>query len=314
MIFAQIGCRNRKTLVEFALESLKNCLLCPRACGVNRLSGERGFCRVLGEPIVSAHNLHFGEEPPISGKRGSGTVFFTSCTMSCIFCQNYPISQFRYGNNISIDELAELFLWLQNKGCHNINLVTPDSQIPFVIAALDIAVEKGLRIPIVANTSGYHSELAVDLMRSFVDIFLPDFKYFSDEHAHKLSGVRNYVKSTISAIDKMVASHGPLVVDNAGIAKFGVLIRHMVLPQNLSDTDKVLSYISQNWCGIPVSLMLQYFPAHKSLQHSILNRKLTLEESVEAIEMYRDLGLCGYVQRYASWPGAKVPVCVKEGA
>ena len=314
MIFAKLTRKARKTLLARARASLKNCMLCPRACGVDRILGERGFCRILSKPVVSACNPHFGEEPPISGRRGSGTVFFASCTMSCIFCQNYPISQFRHGNELTTDELAQLFLWLQDKGCHNINLVTPDAQIPFVVGALDIAVKNGLAIPIVANTGGYHSESAIDLMCGFVDVFLPDFKYFSDEHARSISGAKNYVKSAISAIDKMVESHGPLVTDRAGVAQSGVLIRHMVLPQNLSDTDRVLSYIFKHWHNIPVSLMLQYFPAHKSLQHPILNRKLTLEESVRAVEIYRDLGLCGYVQRYASWPSAKGPVCAKEGA
>lgn len=314
MIFAQLTKRERKSIVESALESLKDCRLCPRACGANRLSGEKGFCKILDRPVVSAHNLHFGEEPPISGRRGSGTVFFAGCTMRCIFCQNYPISQFRYGNELTIEKLADIFLWIQNKGCHNVNLVTPDAQIPFIVAALDMALEKGFKIPVVANTGGYHGELAVEMMCDFVDVFLPDFKYFSDETARKISGAKNYVQSAISAIGQTIEARGPLVVDKSGIAKSGVLIRHMVLPGNLSDTNKVLSYISSNWDGVPVSLMLQYFPAHKSLQHPMLSRKLTQEESVRAVEIYRDLGLCGYVQRYAFWPGAKGPVCAKEGA
>lgn len=313
-MFAQLTKAERKAIVESAFELLRSCKLCPRACGVNRLSGEKGFCKILDKPVISAYNPHFGEEPPISGKNGSGTIFFTSCTMRCIFCQNYPISQFRYGNELTIEKLADIFLWIQDEGCHNVNLVTPDAHLPFIVAALDMALDRGFKLAIVANTGGYHSELAVELMCKFVDIFLPDFKYFSDELAKKLSGSKNYVQSAISSIGRMIEQRGALVIDKRGIAKSGVLIRHMVLPNNLSNTDMVLNYISHNWDGVPVSLMLQYFPAYKSLQHPMLSRKLTQEESIRAVEIYRDLGLCGYVQRYISCPSAKGPVCSKEGA
>jgi len=263
---------------------------------------------------VSAYNPHFGEEPPISGERGSGTVFFTSCTMSCIFCQNYPISQFRWGNEVSLEELAGMFLWLQIRGCHNINRVTPVHHLPLVMAALDIAIDQGLRLPVVANTGGYHSDAAVELMASFVDVFLPDLKYLSDGMAYDLSGVRGYVSSAVGSIDFMVEARGPLKTGQDGTAYSGVLIRHMVLPDRLSITEDVLTFIARRWSDVPVSLMLQYFPAHKAVRHPSLGRKLLVTEAIRAIETFRDAGLYGYVQRYEEHPASKSPICLKEGA
>ena len=314
MIFARLDRRERRSLVERAMDALESCALCPRGCGVNRLRGQRGFCGVADRPVVSAVSPHFGEEPPISGERGSGTVFFTSCTMACIFCQNYPISQLRHGNELTIDELANAFLELQARGCHNINLVTPDANLPFVVVALDVAVDEGLRIPVVANTGGYHSELAVELMCGFVDVFLPDLKYLSDELAREFSGVGDYVQAAVRSIDDMVRARGALELSNDDIASSGVLIRHLVLPNHVSNTESVLRFIVDRWPDVPVSLMLQYFPAHRALRHPRMSRKLSVEEAVAAVELFRDLGLCGYVQRYDESPAAKGPICAKEGA
>jgi len=314
MIFARLGREERNSFIRRAMVSLGGCGLCPRHCGADRLHGERGFCGVADMPVVSAFNPHFGEEPSISGERGSGTVFFTSCTMSCVFCQNYPISQLRHGNQITIGELAQIFLWLQERGCHNINLVSPGPQIPLIAAALSVAIDEGLELPVVANTGGYHSELAVEMMGEFVDIFLPDFKYFSDEVARTFSGVRDYVRSAVSSIDMMAEMRGALSTDGYGIAESGLLIRHMVLPANLSSTDEVLAFIARRWPDVPVSLMLQYFPAHKVLRHQALGRKLSVGEALEAVELFRDLGLCGYVQRYSERPDSKGLICVEEGA
>jgi len=279
--------------IERAYVSLEDCCLCPRECGVNRLQGRQGFCRVGAEPRVASWNVHPWEEPPISGTRGSGTIFFSGCTGRCLFCQNYPISQLGVGNEVSIERLAEMMLELQRKGCHNINLVTPTHFVPQVLAALPSAIEQGFHIPLVYNTSGYETVEVLELLEGVVDIYLPDAKYADDATARRLSGFVGYVAANRVALKEMYRQVGEeLVLDNEGIAWRGLIVRHMVLPDGLAGTSKVLCWLAKNLSRrVHVSLMDQYFPAHKAVGHPILGRKITAEEYEEALSAFDEAGL-----------------------
>lgn len=244
---------------------LRECRLCPRECRVNRLAGETGFCGAGAEAKVAAVSIHHGEEPPISGTRGSGTVFFSHCNMVCLFCQNYPISQLGAGKGMSVDELSDKLLWLQRKGAHNVNFVTPTPHLPQLIGAVTLARRKGLSVPIVYNTNGYESFEALALLEGIVDIYLPDMKCRSDDLADVASETPDYPFYNARAVAEMLRQAGPLQVGGDGIAKRGVLIRHLVLPGCVEETEKVLAYVRDTFgAETPLSLMGQYFPAHKA--------------------------------------------------
>ena len=279
--------------VERAYQKLHQCNLCPRACGVDRLAGEKGYCRAGAEPVVASWNSHPWEEPPISGTRGSGTVFFTYCTGRCLFCQNYPISQLDVGRQVSVERLAEMMLELQTRGCHNVNLVTPTHFMPQILAALSRAVEGGFRLPLVYNSSGYESVDAVRLLDGVVDVYLPDAKYADDRVARELSGFVKYVEANRAALREMYRQVGDeLVLDREGIAQRGLIIRHMILPERLAGTWDVLRWIAEELSpSVHISLMAQYFPAHKAVGHPVLGRKITDEEYFDALAAFDAHGM-----------------------
>jgi len=286
---------------EQAHEHLAACDLCPRACGVNRLAGEVGYCRAGAAVRVASHNVHRWEEPPISGTRGSGTIFFSGCTGKCVFCQNYPISQLGHGNAVSMERFAALLLELQRRGAHNINFVTPTHFVPQLLAAVDVAAGWGLHIPLVYNTSGYDRVEVLRWLEGVIDIWLPDAKYTDDAVARRISGFPNYVTHNRAALLEMYRQAGDeLVTDEEGIARRGMIIRHLVLPNGLADTPGVLRWIATALSPhVHLSVMDQYFPAYKALNDPLLNRKLTPEEYEAALDAYEALGMDhGWMQEH----------------
>lgn len=279
--------------VALARERLVACNLCPRECGVNRLKGELGYCRSGALAKVASWNVHRGEEPPISGERGSGTIFFSNCTARCLFCQNYPISQLGVGREVTAERLAGMMLELQDLGCHNINLVTPTHFVPQFLAALEVAVSRGLCLPILYNTSGYDRVETLRLLEGIVDIYLPDSKYTDDEVARRISGFVDYVRHNRAALLEMQRQVGSdLILDGEGIAKRGMIVRHLVLPGGLSQTPDVLRWIAENLSRrVHVSLMSQYFPAHKAVGDAELGRRLLPEEYAAALQAFEEVGL-----------------------
>jgi putative pyruvate formate lyase activating enzyme len=248
------------------------CELCPRRCGVNRFEGECGFCAAPAELVISSIFPHHGEEPPLSGTGGSGTVFFTHCTLKCIFCQNYQISHEREGRPFLVEELAQKMLWLQEKGCHNINLVTATHFLPWVLGALRIAAGWGLAIPAVYNCGGYELEDTIDLLKDVVDIWLPDMKYGRNEPARLYSNAPDYVAINQAAIRRMFRQVGPLRCDTAGIAQRGLCIRHLVLPNDQSNSREVLAFLKSTFDpqDITISLMAQYRPLYCADRHPLI--------------------------------------------
>ncbi len=270
---------------------LRSCTVCPFACGVNRLRGEQGRCRSGYLPKIASCTIHHGEEPPISGTRGSGTLFFSGCPLSCLFCQNYPISQLGYGKEVQIAELADCMLELQKKGAHNINLVTPTHFVPQIIEALISAKERGLYLPVVYNSGGYELVGTLKLLEGLVDVYLPDMKYGSSENAQKYSNAPDYVSINMDAVREMYRQVGNLECDENGVALKGLIIRHLILPGGIGRTDDVLKSIAEISPTIHVSLMGQYFPAYRSVSIPELNRKITSEEYREAVELLKTYGL-----------------------
>ncbi len=242
---------------------------------------------------LSSWNLHAWEEPPISGTHGSGTIFFSGCTGRCQFCQNYPISQLGYGDRVSIERLAEIMLELQRKGAHNINFVTPTHFMPQMMAALPAAIEGGLRLPLVYNTSGYERSEVLHLLENIVDIWLPDAKYANNHIAKKLSGFSDYIEYNRAALQEIYRQVGAeLVLDEMGLAQRGMIIRHLVLPSGQAGTDDVLRWVAESLSpSVHISLMDQYFPAHRAVGDSVLGRKITSEEYESALDAYHAAGL-----------------------
>jgi putative pyruvate formate lyase activating enzyme len=248
----------------------------------------------MGEqPKVSSWNLHAWEEPPISGTRGSGTIFFSGCTGRCCFCQNYPISQLGYGDVVSIEHLAEMMLELQSKGAHNINFVTPTHFMPQILAALPLAIRGGLSLPLVYNTSGYERVEALLLLEGVVDLWLPDAKYADNTTARQLSGFRDYVDHNRMALQEIYRQVGDgLLLDDAQIARRGMIVRHLVLPHGLAGTSDVLQWVANSLSpSVHVSLMDQYFPAHRATGAPDLGRKITADEYQAALQAFDKAGL-----------------------
>lgn len=287
---------------EVAWEMLRHCQLCPHRCGVDRLAGEHGRCRSGAMPKVGSWNLHPWEEPPISGTRGSGTIFFSGCTGRCQFCQNYPISQLGVGREVTVERLAEMMLELQRKGAHNINLVTATHWVAAVLAALPHALEGGLSLPLLYNTSGFERTETLALLDNVVDIWLPDAKYADDAVALRLSGFPSYCAHNRAALREMLRQVGhELVLDDQGIACRGLIVRHMVLPDSVSDTAETLRWIAENLGRqVYVSLMAQYFPAYQCVGDPVLGRKITEAEYEDAFAALDAVGLeNGWVQDLA---------------
>ncbi|MBR6789628.1 MAG: radical SAM protein [Oscillospiraceae bacterium] len=266
--------------MENIMEILRHCTLCPRECGADRLAGQKGFCGVAGEDVLLARAaLHFWEEPCISGEEGSGTVFFSGCTLKCVFCQNREISRGQAGKMIPVSRLSKIFLELQEKGARNINLVTPTHYLPQIIRALDDAKAKGLTLPVVYNTSGYEKPETLRLLEGYVDIWLPDMKYLTASPAKKYSAAENYPELILPALDEMVRQAGEPVFDENGLMKRGVIVRHLALPGEGNDSRKILRTLAERYGDrIWISIMSQYTPPPFELPHANLNRKLTVRE------------------------------------
>lgn len=276
---------------------LKECTLCPHKCKVNRIEGNVGRCKAGSKVKIGLADLHYFEEPCISSKSGSGTVFFSGCNMSCKFCQNYKISQEYNGREIEVEDLANIFLELQNKNANNINLVTGFMYIPHIIKALEIARKRGLNIPVVYNSSGYESIESLKLLNGYVDVYLPDLKYYYDELGKSLSGVQNYFETATLAIKEMYNQVESPVFDENGLIKKGLIIRHLVLPNHLQNSKMVLKWIKNNMDSkVLTSVMAQYFPTNKAAETEDINRKLTEEEYRKIKEYTENLGINGYIQ------------------
>jgi putative pyruvate formate lyase activating enzyme len=283
---------NLQKRLKEASSALSSCCLCGNLCRANRLQGEKGKCNSGKEVMVSSYNLHFGEEPPISGHSGSGTIFFTNCSLSCVYCQNFPISQLGNGNIITTKRLAQMMMELQKRGVHNINLVTPTHFIPQIVEAIFTARKWGLSIPIVYNTSGYESREGFRLLDGIIDIYLADMRYSDNKLAKEYSGINNYVEINRSAVKEMFSQVGNLITNQDGIAKSGLIIRHMVLPSNLAGSEKTFKFIAREISDqVWVSLMDQYFPAYRAQNHHPLKRKTALQEYLDAEKSFFDSGL-----------------------
>ncbi|MEW6052975.1 MAG: radical SAM protein [Nitrospirota bacterium] len=278
--------------VREAEEILKDCSLCPRQCRVDRTSGGRGFCKTGAQPFISSYGPHFGEEKPLVGKFGSGTIFMGNCNLGCIFCQNYSISHLGEGTGISFEKLAGIMLSLQKQGCHNINLVTPTHQMPMMLRGIMIASEKGLSIPIVYNCGGYESLHALRILDGVVDIYMPDFKYFDPAMASKYSDAEDYPETVMAAVREMHRQVGDLLIDDKGIAVKGLLVRHLVLPEGIAGTAGVVQFladeISQNTY---INIMDQYHPCYKAFDNPPLNRRITAKEYTDAVNLAIKAGL-----------------------
>ncbi|MEW6536273.1 MAG: radical SAM protein [Candidatus Auribacterota bacterium] len=272
----------------FAL--LEDCTACPNRCGVNRVQGKHALCRSGFFMKVSSAFDHRGEEPVISGTNGSGTIFFSGCTMKCIYCQNYPISQQNIGTEIPFETVTGYMLDLQKRGVHNINLVTPTHFMPQILIALKQAVEQGLHIPIVYNTSGYETPEALALLDGIVDIYLPDMRYANNETARKYSGVNQYVEFNRNAIKIMAEQVGELVCDNSMIAQRGLIVRMLILPGLLDELESNIRFLAAELpCEPHISLMSQYFPTWHAIEDPLLKRKISYEEYEQAV---------GFLEKY----------------
>jgi putative pyruvate formate lyase activating enzyme len=284
--------------VRVAYARLRRCALCPRECGVDRIAGETGFCKAGPRPKLASASVHRGEEPPISGSRGSGTIFLSWCTLCCRFCQNFPISQSGHGEELSTGGLAERMLKLQRQGVHNINFVTPGHYLPQILAALWLAIPRGFRLPIVWNSGGYETVEALRLLDGIVDIYLPDMKYAEEGPAVRFSSAPGYRDINRAAILEMFRQVGHLEPDEDGIAVKGLIIRHLVLPDGGAGSRETLGWIAQNLgTGTHIALMNQFFPAHLAAETPGIHRKITEEEYAEAVTALEEFGLeNGWVQ------------------
>jgi len=287
-----------KKLSESVLKMLESCAICPRRCKVNRLKSELGYCKTGLNPKIYSFVAHHGEEPPISGKKGSGAIFFSHCNMSCAYCQNYEFSQLGAGKEVSIEELAEIMLKLQALGCHNINFVTPTHIMPQILKALEIAIPKGLNIPLVYNTSGYELEQIIKLLDGIIDIYLPDMRYADSEIAKKYSDAPDYTEYNKKSTKEMYQQVGIADIGDDGIMKKGLIIRHLVLPENISEVEKIMKFIAtklsrENY----ISLMSQYFPCHKAGSFQEISRRISLEEFERAQRVLERFGMFnGWIQ------------------
>lgn len=291
------------------LKELEKCNICPHKCNINRKKGKAGRCKATNKVKIALYSVHDFEEPCISGEKGSGTVFFSNCNLNCVFCQNYEISQLGKGKEISVEELAEIFLIQQEKEVENINLVTPTSYVPQIIEAIKIAKEKGLKLPIVYNTNAYESIETLKMLEGYVDIYLPDLKYVENTLAKEYSNVEDYFEVATKAIEEMIKQVGVPKLNENGIMKRGVMIRHLALPNHIENTKKVLKWITEN---LPedtyISVMAQYFPTYKAKENKDLNRKLTKEEWEEIQKYIEELEIeNGYVQELGEHEEEYVP-------
>lgn len=271
--------------VRQAEEILRECTLCPRACRTDRRSGEAGFCNTGDRLLVSSWGPHFGEERPLVGRFGSGTIFFSRCNLGCVFCQNWTISHQGEGEEISFEKLARIMLDLQAGGCHNINFVTPTHQMPMILRSLALAAEEGLNLPVVYNCGGYESLEALEILDGIVDIYMPDFKYSDPEMALRHSDAKDYPRKAKVALKEMHRQVGDLQTDERGIAVRGLLVRHLVLPGGIAGTAEVTRFIAKEISGNTyVNIMDQYYPCCKASEYPPLDRRVTGKEFSDAVK------------------------------
>ncbi|MDD3303981.1 MAG: radical SAM protein [Clostridia bacterium] len=289
--------------------TLEKCNLCPHHCGINRVKGEVGICRTTDKIRVALANLHYFEEPCISGKNGSGTVFFSNCNLKCVFCQNHKISSEGFGEEITIDRLAEIFIELQEKGAHNINLVSPTIYSLQIKEAIKEARKCGLKVPMIYNSSGYDSKEAIQNLDGYIDVYLPDFKYYKNETAKKYSNIENYFEITSSAIIEMHRQVGNPIFDEEGMIEKGIMIRQMMLPSHVMETLKILDWIKNNLGeDAYISIMAQYFPTNKANLYSEINRKITTKELNIVKKYLQKINMQnGYIQKIGKHEEEFVP-------
>jgi len=287
-----------KKRIDAAFELLKKCSLCPHRCQVDRTNNQKGICRVAMTPIVYSYLPHHGEEPAISGKRGSGTIFFSFCNLKCIYCQNYHFSQLGEGREVSFEELATMMIELQKQQCHNINLVTPTHIMPQILKSLSIAIEKGLQLPIVYNTSGYELPQVIKLLEDIIAIYLVDMRYSNNEFSVKFSSAKDYPLYNQQSLKEMFRQIPKAEFDKDGIMKQGIIVRHLVLPNNISGTEEIAKFISTELSKeVYISLMSQYHPYYKAKDYPELSRRITKEEYQQAIDCLKKYGLNnGWIQ------------------
>ena len=294
---------------------MRECRLCPRNCGVDRLGGQRGYCRVGAQLLVARAALHMWEEPCISGEEGSGTVFFSGCSLGCKFCQNREISGGKQGKEISVERLADIFLRLQEKGANNINLVTAGHYLPQTAAALGSAKTKGLEIPVVYNSSGYEKRESLKWLEGLIDVYLPDFKYMDGELAKKYSNAQDYPEAAKTALQEMVRQTVSAQFDERGRIRRGVIVRHLLLPGHVSDSKKVVEYLYNTYGNqIYISLMNQYTPMPAMEQDPLLSRKVTAREYGRLVDYALSLGLeNGFLQEGETAKESFIPAFDGEG-
>ncbi len=290
------------------------CRVCPRLCKVDRLSDQAGLCRVGRHAVVASHFAHFGEEDCLRGQRGSGTNFFSGCNLRCVFCQNHEISWRPQGERVTPGRLARMMLELQELGCHNINWVTPEHVVPQILEALPLAVDAGLRLPTVYNTSAYDSRESLELMEGVVDVYMPDFKLWSSERTRRYLAKRDYAEVARHSVREMKRQVGDLVMDEHGMARRGLLVRHLVMPGLLDETEAILRFIATELGpGTYVNLMAQYYPAGRTSEFPEIDRHLYRSEFERALELADELGLRG-LDRRSRRGGAETPRRLVIGA
>ena len=289
-------------LSELLDRILNKCVICPHNCRVNRIKGEKGFCRAGCRPVISSAMLHHGEEPPISGAGGSGTIFFSHCNMKCAYCQNYQISQESEGIEYSIPELAESMAGLQNSGCHNINFVSPTIWIPQIIKALFAARKKGLSVPTIFNTGGYDNPRIIKMLDGIIDVYMPDMRYSDNDMAKKYSSVEEYVLYNRESVKEMYRQVGGLKLSEEGVAKKGLLVRLLVMPGNIGGIKKTLDFIKNELStDVYLSIMAQYHPVYKAFKYPELNRMITAKEYLDVVRYAEKKGFSyGWTQDHIS--------------
>jgi putative pyruvate formate lyase activating enzyme len=278
--------------LERALSLMESCALCPRECRVNRLEGERGFCRTGRKAKVASYNAHFGEEAPLVGRHGSGTIFISSCNLLCSFCQNYDISHLSEGVEVDPEQVASMMIQLADRGCHNINIVTPTHVVPQILEALIPAIEKGLKVPLVYNSGGYDRKETLELLDGIFDIYMPDFKFWDARWSERFCKAPDYREMALDAVREMYRQVGDLLLDDDGIAVRGLLVRHLVMPMDMAGTRQVMRFLAKEISTLTyVNVMDQYRPCGTAHEDESINRRLTSEEFRDAVEAAGAAGL-----------------------
>lgn len=278
--------------IKKAIALMASCSLCPRECGVNRLEGELGFCETGRKARVSSYNAHFGEESPLVGRHGSGTIFMSSCNLLCSFCQNYEISHLREGVEVEPEQMAAMMIQLSERGCHNINFVTPTHVVPQLLEALILAVQYGLTVPLVYNSSGYDKVETLQILDGIFDIYMPDFKFWDGKWAERYCQAPDYPEVAMAALREMHKQVGELIMADQGVALRGLLVRHLVMPENIAGSERVFEFLVKEIApNTYVNVMDQYRPCGEAHKDEFINRRLSSEEFREATDAARKAGL-----------------------